>query len=174
MRMKIILLLILLLPLVSSYPYICCKDRETLQDKCFRSGECCNGKWHERCYDFDLWYSAAGLTIGAPGAVNVYVRNKGAYADSYTISYQIISGEAFVNIENNRSTVGPSQVTSFTPRVILLSSNPVTIRFTVKSSNQEKSIDAILSAGSMYSMPEISTILLIFIPTLAAIIYRKV
>ncbi len=175
----IIFIAILLLPVAFSYPYLCCKDPNTLQPKCYVSGECCNGKWYNKCYDFQLWSVNGKYTIGTPSTINIYVRNIGGYDDSYRISrYQILSGN--INIDSNSLqksiTISPNYVGVLQPSLIFLSNQQAQITFYVVSkTGTEKSITVTMSADSMYSMPEFSNIFIILIIFSGVfLIYRKV
>ena len=183
MRIKtLILILLLLLPTTFSFPYLCCRDRSTYQYKCFKGGECCNGFWYPACRNFDVWIIGKRMTIGEPTPLPVYVRNKGAYTDTYRITlYQVSpTGNAIIDIQTNEISIPPSDVKAFTPIVILLSSQQTTITFTVTSdSGLSKQASVTLSGESMYSMSEFSSTFAILLAVLSAslcwfkFIYRK-
>jgi hypothetical protein len=172
-RVFYLILILLLFPV--AYSYFCCKDPSTGLEKCYATGQCCNGFWYPSCFDFDAWVHGEGLAVGVQSTVYVYVRNKGAHPDKYNIiDYQYDRDKVIVSIRDTQLSLQPKETRAFLPTVILLSNTPTTITFTIKSdSNIQKTIWATLSAGSMYSMPDLSLLSLLLIPIAAAFIYRK-
>ncbi|MFH8092885.1 MAG: hypothetical protein QXM38_03020 [Candidatus Aenigmatarchaeota archaeon] len=171
------LFLILFIPIVYSFPYLCCRDRNTLVEKCYATGQCCNGKWYERCVDFEVWVDGKKLTIGEPSTLNVYVRNIGAFQDSYSLSYQVLSGNVIVSWNNKKQTAGPNDVAIFQPIIILLDPSPTRINFRIRSdSNLEKDVTVTLTGESMYSMsePGLLFIFILLVPPLYLILRQKV
>ncbi|MCS7135281.1 MAG: hypothetical protein NZ893_02485 [Candidatus Aenigmarchaeota archaeon] len=174
---KFLLLFLILIPIITSQqrPYVCCRDKDTLKEKCFVGGQCCNGKWYERCIDFEIWVAGDKFTIGQPAQLNVYVRNKGAYADTYSMNYEIIEGQILIEWDTNNNIYVPpeSDVGVFRPTINILTPETVKVKFIVTSqSNLRKEVIATLSAGSMYSMSEFS--LAIILPLLATLIFFMV
>ncbi|MEM5777406.1 MAG: hypothetical protein QXJ06_03075 [Candidatus Aenigmatarchaeota archaeon] len=185
MQKKIMLFffLIVFIPIVKSdIIYVCCKDRYTYQERCYATGECCNGKWYERCLNFEVWTRDTELTIGVPSPVNVYIRNTGAYDDTYTLGYKIIEGKNIILVDTKGQTtinVNPSEIRVLQPKVILLATppNPVIIEFTVyseKDPNLSKTTILRVSGESMYSMSEFSFIFLLLLTFSSIFVYRKV
>ncbi|MEM5799290.1 MAG: hypothetical protein QXZ43_01325, partial [Candidatus Aenigmatarchaeota archaeon] len=128
----LLLFLIIFISIVESeeIKYICCKDRNTYQERCYKTGECCNGKWYEKCFNFEIWTIDTQLTIGMPTPVNVYIRNTGGYDDTYTLSYKVIKGENIILVDTRGQTtidVNPSEIRILQPKVILLATplNPI-------------------------------------------------
>jgi hypothetical protein len=117
------------------------------------------------------------MTIGVPTILPVYVRNTGGYTDTYKLTLSQVSspGNANVEIQSNEITVYPDATGTFTPTVLLLSSQQTIITFTVtsKASGLWRRASVTISGESMYSMPDLSLLSLLLIPVAAAIIYRK-
>ncbi|MEM5799766.1 MAG: hypothetical protein QXZ43_03835 [Candidatus Aenigmatarchaeota archaeon] len=180
MKKIIILMLILFISIPYSYqfPYICCKDKNTFQEKCYVDGECCNEKWYPSCYDFEIWSQGGKFTVGVPTLLNIYVRNIGAYDDTYELKYRVISGNAILDFNNvHKLTLSSENTDFFSPTVIINSNNNVVIEFTVTSTTKgtQKSITVTLSADSMYSLPEFMNILILIVVFFSVfIVYRKV
>jgi hypothetical protein len=116
------------------------------------------------------------MTVGVPTILPVYVRNTGGYTDTYNLTLSQVSPDnAIIEIQSNEITVYPDATGTFTPTVLLLSSQQTTITFNVtsKASGLWKPASVTISGESMYSMPDISLLSLLLIPAAAAIIYRK-
>ncbi|MEM4368091.1 MAG: hypothetical protein QXO21_03655, partial [Candidatus Anstonellales archaeon] len=178
---KVVILIIILLfsiPFSFQFPYLCCRDKNTLQQKCYRSGVCCNGKWYPiSCYDFEIWVLGRKTTIGVPSKIDIYIRNTGAYVDTYNIKYKLISGNAIIDpVDGDTITVYPENTGILSMNLIVLSASDINIEFnsTSLTTGISKKVTVTFSGDSMYSMPEFTNILvLLFLIFSISIIYSK-
>jgi len=161
------LLLVLAISIASSQNIFCCKDQKTYQDKCYSDGQCCNGLWYQRCVDFEIWASKNDFTVGVKQGLPVYVRNIGAYSDTYTLDVTVLSGRVLVDWKNGDTITVPVQSTYyFEPKITFLAAGDAAINFVVTSKTDpsvRKETTLTISANSFYSMSEFSTLSTLFI-----------
>jgi len=165
--MKKFLLLVSLFILFLSHNVnaaFCCGDPDNPgQDKCWNTGECCNGIWYESCYNFEISTSGSrAFRVGQKTPVVVYIKNTGFYTDSYTITGE--SDDSLILVDMSGATqaidIGSGQIKKLFPRITVLSSTAigvVTFRATSTSSDVEKSaILNVLESDNYLSLPEFS------------------
>jgi len=159
----------------------CCYDSINLQDKCWSTGECCNGVWYPSCYDFKIWLepSRAYFVTGKKTPINLYIENTGFYTDNYEISYTI-SDPTYVLVDISGISpvrnVGPEEVRLVQPRITVLSANlpgTIDVDFTVTAdsgSSKTKTLEIIESQVPI-SLPEFGFFGMVGMIILSGIVY---
>ena len=169
-RMRGIIFSIVFLMLIAGvYAGFCCRDPVTLQKKCYDTGECCTdaGIWYPSCYDFEIGVSGErSFKVGEKSPVIVYITNKGSYADSYGMAYEIISTSPNLILVDMTGAalikdINPGETKRVYPQITILSSTATgKVIFTAASQARpavQKSAELyILESDNYLSLPEFS------------------
>ncbi|MEM5878374.1 MAG: hypothetical protein QXF12_05860 [Candidatus Aenigmatarchaeota archaeon] len=175
----ILTVLIMIFALNTANAYICCRDYQTNQQRCFASGECCGGFWYQDCEDFELWSGDHKATIGMERPINIYVRNLGGYTFEYTVtSYQTSSSNVIVSLPSHSTSIGPKLTGYLQPKIVLLSqtTSPIPITFTVTNRHTTKQITVNVSSEEYFSLSEfgILTMIALMASSMIYMFFRKV
>lgn len=167
-------------------PCCCQTSPSSGQRRCYNSGICCNvgnsnEYWDpESCYNFEINIEGSGLFIaGQPNFINLYIKNIGAYTDSYNISTVISSSNPqliILEVPNEVLHVIPGETRVVKPRITILSTTVTgEINFTAisraYSSRQRSAVFTILRSDLPYNLPEFNNILFLLIVISSTIIY---
>jgi len=97
----------------SPYSPCCCQEYPGGEEKCFTQGFCCGSGYEQfwdpvSCFKFDFWVEpkSSMFTVGKKTSIILYIRNTGAYADNYNITYNITKGNPSL-IQVDMSGVSP-------------------------------------------------------------------
>lgn len=140
----------------------CCKDFVTKQQKCYATGSCCNGYWRETCYDFEVWAAGPGtIRVGEITPISIYIKNKGIYPDSYTISGYLSPPTNLINLDMTTSTrvtdvIGdqPAVKTALVTAFVFGATSTVMFDVTSDSTGITKQANITVTAELPASLPE--------------------
>jgi len=183
--------LMFLLIISSANAAFCCRDSSTGQYKCWETGQCCfigtrfeywtSGECEPVECNFKVWVEGPNLfTIGQKTKINLYIENMGPFPDSYTIDYDAESPVVDVELlETDVNNVTVDEIRTINPSILLLESHPEpnNVNFTIRSKfcpDEEKSAILYIESGLPISLPEFNFIGLLFIISLAGLIFYKV
>jgi len=158
--------------------------------KCYNSGVCClmtteSEYWHPTgCFGFNAWVQPDRMmfTLGSKTPVNLYIQNKGAYTDSYTVNADSSNPEL---IKYDLTGVSPTggvaygEIKTLYPRIITLYNDiPGNVKFNVSSQGDPTLHNIttlnIIASDFPLSLPEFGILGLIEIIILAGIVYLVV
>ena len=161
--------IVFLMIITGVYAGFCCRDPDTMQKKCYDTGECCTEAdiWYPSCYDFEIGVSGArSFKVGEKSPVIVYITNKGSYVDSYGMAYEIISlNPNLILVDMTDAAlikdINPGETKKVYPQItILLSTVTGRVKFTATSQERpaiQKSAELpILESDKYLSLPEFS------------------
>ena len=168
------ILIISVLTTTAIYAF-CCENAG--QWKCYTTGECCGGDWYESCNDFEIYTSGArAFRIGQKTHIILYIKNTGAYEDTYTLT-AISNDPTLILVDMTgatNATVSPSEIRKLFPRITVLSNTATgNVIFTAESSNGDKESTTlvVLESGDYLSLPEFSIFGLVQLFFIAGIVY---
>ena len=168
----ILISLVFILSLSLAYGYICCRDYQTNQQRCFIDGECCSGFWYEDCEGFEIWSDNQRAVIGMEKPVNIYIRNTGGYTFDFKISsYQTNSDNIIVNLPSHSTSIGSRMTGYLQPKIFLKSqtTHPIPVTFTVTNGHITKEITVNISSEEYFTLSEYGIFALLILLTFSAI-----
>ncbi|MEM5793004.1 MAG: hypothetical protein QXY45_01420 [Candidatus Aenigmatarchaeota archaeon] len=180
---KLFVILIILLSIDLSFAAFCCKDPntcedinnlDTCQDKCYNTGACCNGLWYSSCYDFDIWVVGPSVfRIGRQTPVVIYIKNKGAYTDSFSITAEPSDSRILVEMSGaDSATILAGEIKRLYPRITILTSLTGEVTFRATSPHATKEATLKITESDLYlSLPDFQGFTPIILLFLVGFIY---
>jgi len=175
------------------FSLVFCCSSSSGQRKCYSTGVCCLEKtddeyWNlNSCRDFDVWVKPDRMmfTLAVKTLVNLYIENKGAYTDSYTVQYDTNPKNPTIIVDLTGATstgsLAPREIKKLYPRIAVLASSITgdvifMVNSTQDSSLQKNATLRIIESDYPVSLSEFNLLGLIEILFLAGfvyLIYRK-
>lgn len=169
------------------FPVFCCGPPSG-QRKCYNTGVCCLEKtddeyWNlNSCRDFDVWVKPDRMmfTIATKTLVNLYVENKGAYTDNYTVEYDTNPNNPTVIVDltgyTSTGSMFPREIKILHPRIAVLSAATTGDVIFMVNSTQDPSLQMnatlhIIESDYPVSLSEFNFLGLIEILFLAGFVY---